>query len=82
MFAREKVMTLLKFTSFSLNYYPQIFYIIHFERAGLDMSNEMIPDKLVSGFTIDTLIKTSMFDRDWQRIHAQIQSFEHNIIYT
>jgi len=81
MFAREKIMTLLKYTFFSLNY-PQTFYIIHFERAGLDMSNEMMPDKLVSGFTIDTLIKTSMFDRDWQRIHAQIQSFEYNIIYT
>jgi len=67
-------MTLLKSIFFSLNYYPQTFYIIHFEKAGLDMSNEMMPDKLVSGFTINTLIKTSMFDRDWQRIHAQIQS--------
>jgi len=46
------------------------------------MSNEMMPDKLMSDFTIDTLIKTSMLDRDWQRIHAQIQSFEYNIIYT
>lgn len=30
------------------------------ERAGLDTSNKMTPDKPVSGPTIDTLIKTSM----------------------
>jgi len=61
------------------NYYSWTIYVIYFEKASLDTSNEMMPDKLVSGSTIDTLIKTSMLGRDWQWTHAQIQSFEYNI---
>lgn len=48
------------------NYYLQTFYVIYIGRAGLDTSNEMMLNKLVSGSTIDTLIKTSMLGRDWQ----------------